>query len=47
MSAEDWRDLIGNLGFPIAVTAYVLVRMERALKELASVIAKLCDKLDK
>ncbi|WP_084413472.1 YvrJ family protein [Desulfovirgula thermocuniculi] len=32
---------IGNLGFPIAVTAYLLVRIETRLENLAASIADL------
>ncbi|WP_066185635.1 MULTISPECIES: YvrJ family protein [Gracilibacillus] len=36
-----WVTLIGNFGFPIAITIYLFVRFERKLKDLESVIIEL------
>lgn len=45
MNEENWASLIGTISFPIVVTMYLLVRVERTLKELASAIQALCEKL--
>ncbi|NIK12747.1 YvrJ family protein [Alkalibacillus sp. S2W] len=34
-------DLIGNFGFPIAITIYLLIRLEKKITELTSAITKL------
>jgi len=47
MTIGDWKDLLSNIGFPIAVTTYLLFRMERTIKELTSVIGKLCERIEK
>ena len=47
MSIQDWKEIIGSLGFPIAVTAFLLVRLDRTLHDLSGVIKQLCDKLAK
>jgi|GEM_PF-901635 len=38
---NDWLNLIGNVGFPIAVAAYLLIRIEGRLAELSSAINEL------
>lgn len=38
---EDILNLIGNFGFPIAVSAYLLVRIEGKLNELTTSIMEL------
>jgi hypothetical protein len=38
---EDWLNLIGNMGFPIAVSAYLLIRLEAKLGQLSNAIAQL------
>ncbi|GMB09581.1 YvrJ-like protein [Thermolongibacillus altinsuensis] len=40
---EDWLNLIGNLGFPIVVTFYLLVRFERKIDNLTEAINKIAD----
>lgn len=44
---EDIMQLIGNLGFPIAVTVYVLVRLEAKLENLVIAINQLSAKIGK
>ncbi|GIM28427.1 hypothetical protein CPJCM30710_10930 [Clostridium polyendosporum] len=41
MGINDFVNLIANVGFPIAVSAYLLVRLEKQLIELTSSINKL------
>ena len=38
---EDWVTLVSNVGFPVAVTAYLLVRIEGKLEQLAGSISDL------
>lgn len=38
---NDWLNLIGNVGFPIAVAAYLLIRIEGRLAELSGAINEL------
>ena len=38
---NEFIQLIGNLGFPIAVTAYLLVRIESKLNQLTDSIHEL------
>ncbi|MGS0765585.1 YvrJ family protein [Syntrophomonas curvata] len=38
---DDWLNLIGNTGFPIAVSAYLLIRVEAKLGQLTNAIAQL------
>lgn len=38
---EDFIQLIGNVGFPIAVSAYLLIRIEGRLMELNTAITEL------
>ncbi|MGD9567986.1 MAG: YvrJ family protein [Sedimentibacter sp.] len=38
---EDIMTIIGNFGFPIAVTAYLLVRIESKLSQLTDSIHEL------
>jgi hypothetical protein len=47
MSVSDISHLISDIGFPIAVSCYLLYRMEKTVGELRDVIEKLCSMLDK
>lgn len=38
---EDLLNLIGNVGFPIAVSAYLLIRVESQLGQLTRAIGEL------
>lgn len=44
---DEVIQLVGNLGFPIAVTYYLLVRIEGKLEALAHAIDELTDYLAK
>ncbi|MFA5383902.1 MAG: YvrJ family protein [Eubacteriales bacterium] len=44
---ETILQAIGNLGFPIVVTAYLLVRIENKLKGLTASITSLAHAIDK
>ncbi len=44
MIPEDvtlWISIIGNFGFPIAITIYLFIRFERKLDKLETVILQL------
>lgn len=41
MNAEDFVSIIANIGFPVAVTTYLLVRLEKQIDGLASSVNKL------
>ncbi|HOV80646.1 MAG TPA: YvrJ family protein [Bacillota bacterium] len=40
---EAFLQAIGNVGFPVAVTAYLLVRIESKLEALTAGIARLAE----
>lgn len=42
MEVNEIASLITNVGFPIAVTTYLLIRLEKQLKILSQSIDKLC-----
>ncbi|GAF11723.1 hypothetical protein JCM19046_3352 [Bacillus sp. JCM 19046] len=44
---QDWVTLISNVGFPIAVASYLLVRLEPIIKELQQSIAGLATVISK
>lgn len=41
MDINELINLIGNVGFPVAVTSYLLIRLEKQLIGLSSSICKL------
>ena len=41
MELKDLTDLITNAGFPVVVTAYLLIRLEKQLGALTTSITKL------
>ena len=41
MELNELVNLIGNVGFPVAVSAYLLIRLEKQISTLASSINKL------
>ena len=41
METEAFANLVGALGFPIVVAFYVLVRVERGIKELTAMVHEL------
>lgn len=38
---DEWIKIVSTVGFPIAVTCYVLTRLESAIKENSRQIARL------
>lgn len=43
---EDFYKFLRDFGFPVAVSAYLLVRMEKVLQELVNKITDVIVKLD-
>jgi len=43
---QIWVSLIGNSGFPIAITIYLFVRFEKKIEVLEAVILRLLDKIE-
>ena len=41
MELNDLVNLIGNVGFPVAVSAYLLIRLEKQITTLTSSINRL------
>lgn len=41
---QIWAHLIGNSGFPIAITIYLFMRFEKKIENLEAIILKLLDK---
>lgn len=41
MNMNDFVSVVGNLGFPVVITAYVLIKLEKQLASLTSSINKL------
>ena len=41
MTINELIGIIGNVGFPVAVSAYLLIRLEKQLDSLSSSINKL------
>lgn len=38
-----WVSIVGNFGFPIAITIYLFIRFEKKLDKLESVIMQLAE----
>ncbi|MBN6188415.1 YvrJ family protein [Aneurinibacillus sp. BA2021] len=38
---NEWVDFISNVGFPVTITLYLLVRIEAKLEQLSSTISHL------
>lgn len=41
MEINDLINLIGNVGFPVAVSSYLLIRLEKELHSLSNSIVRL------
>ncbi|GAA0077110.1 hypothetical protein UT300005_14880 [Clostridium sp. CTA-5] len=41
MTVNELIGLVGNVGFPVAVSAYLLIRLEKQLNSLSNSINKL------
>ncbi|GLY12626.1 YvrJ family protein [Pseudobacillus badius] len=40
-AASQWMVIMGNFGFPIAITIYLFLRFERKIEKLETVIVQL------
>ena len=43
---EQWISLVGNVGFPILVAFYLLIRFEKKIDNLTEAINKMADIID-
>lgn len=43
---EEWIGAVANIGFPMAVSVYLLTRIETKLSELAKSIAELAGSIE-
>ena len=43
IDVEQWISLVGNVGFPIVVAFYLLIRFERKIDNLTDAINKMSD----
>lgn len=44
---EVWTQIIASVGFPVAVSIYLLIYIQSELKKLTETILKLTEKIDK
>lgn len=47
MNVDNWIIVLGNFGFPIVITGYLLVRFEKRIESLAEAIDNLKDAVNK
>ncbi|MBU8757018.1 YvrJ family protein [Priestia megaterium] len=47
MKIDQWLNLIGNFGFPIVVTFYLLLRFEKKIDHLTEAINKIATNIEK
>lgn len=43
LEMPQWIWIVGNFGFPIAITAYLFLRFEKKIEKLENVILELSD----
>lgn len=46
IAVEQWISLVGNVGFPILVAFYLLIRFEKKIDNLTEAINKMADIID-
>jgi hypothetical protein len=44
---EEWIQMVTNVGFPIVVAMYSLIRLEKAMKANTEIMTKLYERLGK
>lgn len=44
---EQWVFLMGNFGFPVLITVYLLIRFQKKIEELTAVINTLTNSIDR
>lgn len=47
LDLEEWISLVGNVGFPIVVAFYLLIRFEKKIDSLTEAINKMADIIEK
>ncbi|WP_199778637.1 YvrJ family protein [Priestia megaterium] len=47
MKIDQWLNLIGNLGFPIVVAFYLLLRFEKKIDHLTEAINRIASNIEK
>lgn len=47
MTTDNLISIIGNLGFPIVVSFYLLIRLEQNIKRLEQTLQALIDQIQK
>ncbi|MEK1831350.1 YvrJ family protein [Priestia megaterium] len=47
MKIEQWFNLIGDFGFPMVVTFYLLLRFEKKIDHLTEAINKIATSIEK
>jgi len=45
LDVSSWTTVLGNFGFPIAITVYLFYRFERKIENLEAVILELNDEI--
>lgn len=46
-SLKEWASVVGNVGFPMLVAAYVLYRLEVAIHALTSMMTRIDERLER
>ncbi|MFU1996327.1 YvrJ family protein [Priestia megaterium] len=44
---DQWRNLIGNLGFPIVAAFYLLLRFEKTIDHLTEAINRIASNIER
>jgi len=44
---QEWASLLGNVGFPVLVSMYLLIRIEGKLEQLSTTISQLSSQIAK
>jgi predicted PurR-regulated permease PerM len=44
---EDWINLISNVGFPIFITIYLLIRLEKILNKITETLSEIRRRISK
>ncbi len=46
MEHFDWINMLGNVGFPIVLVFYLLIRLEKSFEQLEDVIESLINEIN-
>lgn len=47
MEQFEWVSIVANVGFPIFITVYLLIRLEKSFQQLEQVVAELINEIRK